>query len=85
MIPMIDPTTVEDLLNTLKKEKTKNKSYISIYQNLENSKFDEISKTNELKQYFSSKITWILCIENNEWTYYDVVIDSENFKFQPIS
>ena len=54
---MIDPTTVEDLLNTLKKEKTKNKSYISIYQNLENSKFDEISKTNELKQYFSSKIT----------------------------
>lgn len=29
-----------------------------------------------LNQYFSSKITWILCIENKDWTYYDVAIEN---------
>ena len=57
MIPVDEATTVKDLLNTLKQENTNNDSYISIYHNLENSDFKGINETDELKEYFSSKIT----------------------------
>ena len=57
MIPADEATTVKDLLKILKQENTNSDSYISIYHNLENSDFKGINKTDELNQYFSSKIT----------------------------
>lgn len=82
MIPVDEATTVKDLLNTLKQENTNNDSYISIYHNLENSDFKGINETDELKEYFSSKITWILCIQNDNWIYYDVAIDHGKIRLE---
>ena len=77
-----ETTTVKELLTILGQEKDSRKSYISIYQNWKNTEFTKISNTNELKQYFNNTITWILCIKNNKWTYYDVATDQKKINFQ---
>lgn len=79
-----ETTTVKELLTILGQEKDIRKSYISIYQNWKNTEFTKISNTNELKQYLNSTITWILCITNNKWTYYDVATDQKKINSEEL-
>ncbi len=75
-------TTVGDLLEILKNEKWDKNSQISICQNWNNSDFIKVNNSDKLIQHSLKKITWILCIESKKWTYYDVVVDQWEMKYE---